>query len=138
MKLVTIDNQVLYALVYDSYEDKQFINNDSYVRWSLVPVAIYDYIDPDNSDVQGWLQEYPTIENIQSDGIVQYLFSESLEEALNQFAYSLIDVGEVYLKIYDNGEPDQFTGIRRISAEDAVYNAVEGLDTGTWFNGEEV
>jgi len=117
-KLIVNDtNSILYT--YREIPRFQEKGKDSYLVWTLIPIAVYDYVDPDNSDVQGWLQEIPTTGNIDEESIVQYVMIESFEQSLAEFGYSFIDVSKIYIKNY-NYEEEQ-AGYQ--SVFDAIANA---------------
>ncbi len=116
MRLIVDDtNSVLY--MYGDTPRFQENGKDSYLVWNLTPVAVYDYVDPDYSDVQGWLQEIPSTGNIESESIVQYVIVESFESALSEFGYSFIDVSKIYIR--ENYEDRAILE----SSEKAVANA---------------
>lgn len=114
MKLIS-DGNVLYSF---SQEPRfQHKDMDSYLVWTLVPVAIYDYVNRDYSDRQGWLQEIPHTGTLDGEQIVQYVCTESFENALNEFGYEFVDVNTVYVM----GEGAEVA--KPVSAEKAVSNA---------------
>ena len=115
-KLIVDDNN---SILYIYRDTPRFQENgkDSYLVWTLIPIAVYDYIDPDNSDIQGWLQEIPGTGNIDEESIVQYVISESFENALSEFGYSFIDVSTIYIRDYDEEQ------ITSRSVFDAIANA---------------
>jgi hypothetical protein len=90
----------------------------SYLVWDLVPVAIYDYVDPDYSDNRGWLQDTAGMINVDSESIVQYVITESFENALAEFGYSFIDVSNIYIKEY--GEERATLQDAKIAADNAI------------------
>ena len=61
MKLVSIDlynGKRLYVIKNARIERQdEILDNNTYIVWDLYPVAIWDYVDKDWSDKQGWLQE---------------------------------------------------------------------------------
>lgn len=116
------DDGVLYYPVIDSSVMQtvdDILNDSSYIAWTLYPVAIYDYVDPDNSDEQGWLQE---IENGEVNGdvlnLVQYLGTESFEECVEDNGFTLTRVPEFVQMDYDTGKR------KVISDKDAVKTAI--------------
>ena len=117
MKLVINNDQILYTLrdtprfKYDS----EVCN--SYIVWTLIPIAIYDYVNPDYSDQQGWLQDIPYTGELDYEEIVQYVCQESLKEALEDSGYSFIDVDSIYVV----GEGREHSEL--VPAETAVANA---------------
>lgn len=121
MKLVVSDNNILYAAKFSRFEEK-FGDDcmDSYIIWSLTPVAIYDYINPDYNDQQGWLQEIPHTGQVDSEEILQYPYIESFSDALKEFGFSFTDVDTVYVRSSYDGE-----NIQKATAEEAVANAFD-------------
>lgn len=117
MQLIVSDNNILYTL----RGEPRFQDNgtNSYLVWTLVPVAIYDYVDPDYSDKQGWLQEIPHTGEIDLEEIVQYVYIESLTSILGEYGYEFKDVNTVYVWDRDTERPVPDT------AEAAVENALD-------------
>lgn len=102
---------------------KDILNNKSYMVWNLYPVAIYDYINPDWSDAQGWKQE---IQGGQVHGdmetIIQYPFDESFEQCCEENDYKVVNVNELTLFNYDRPENEMR---KTISIEEAIENALK-------------
>ncbi len=114
MKLIS-DGSILYSFSREPrFEHKDI---DSYLVWTLVPVAIYDYVNRDYSDKQGWLQEIPHTGTLDYEEILQYVCVESFEDALEEFGYEFVDVTTIYVLSENNevAKPE--------TAETAVSNA---------------
>lgn len=121
MKLIVSNNSILYAAKFSRFEEKYGDDAlDSYMIWSLTPVAIYDYVNPDYSDQQGWLQEIPHTGKIDSEEILQYPYVESFKDALEEFGFAFIDVDTIFVRNSNDGE-----NITRATAEEAVANAFD-------------
>lgn len=97
----------------------------SYIVWKLYPVAIYDYVDPDWSDTQGWLQEIQDgYVNGETEGFAQYVCDDTFKELLTEFGYELVDIRDDYeitMIDYDKDEPKPV----KISIKEAVNNALK-------------
>ena len=119
MKLIVSNDQILYAPKFSRFQDK---GSDSYIVWDLTPVAIYDYVDPDYSNKQGWVQEIPYTGEIDLEQIVQYTYVESFKNALEDFGYAFIDVDTIYVKDVDDEGNVVST---KLTAEEAVDNAFD-------------
>lgn len=124
MKLVSCDvynGKRLYAIRGSRIERKdEILNNNAYIVWDLYPVAIWDYVDKDWSDKQGWLQE---MEDGEVSGaleqVLQYPLTESLEDAFEEEGYRIEDVDFVYAIEYMSDDPKA----EKITIEKAVRNA---------------
>lgn len=110
-----------------------------YVVWNLYPVAIYDYVNPDYSDKQGWLQEFNNGKQVlyDMDQLLQYINDESFTDVAKDYGYESVEVSGVYLRVYDKNE-DTMSAPRLIDTDDAVDNAMNGLDTGYYLEGKEI
>ena len=97
------------------------------VRWTMYPIAVWDYVDPDYSDIQYWVQQsvpgtglYPN----ETFGEIQFILDESAQDVFAEAGYTLKDVSEIYFKDYYN-DPDARAS--KISVEDAINNALDVL-----------
>lgn len=97
----------------------------SYIVWELYPVAIYDYVDPDWSDTQGWLQEIKEgYVHGEVEAIAQYVYDDTFKELLTEFGYELVDIRDDYeitMIDYDKDDPKPV----KISIKEAVDNALK-------------
>lgn len=117
MKLVRTEyNDILYYPRLYNTVDRGL---ESYTMWSLVPIAIYDYVDPDYSDVQGWLQEIPGTGEISYQELTQSICIESLEDVLVDEGFEFVDITD---DIYVRNNDERAT---RISIKDAVDQALD-------------
>jgi len=116
MQLIKSEDNILYAVKFNSFVPKE---SDSYIIWTLVPIAVYDYIDVDYSDVQGWLQEIGYTRELDYEQILQFVYNESLESSLPDFGYEFIDVQDIFVKEYNEERAV------RVSAKEAVDNAFD-------------
>lgn len=116
MQLIKSEDNILYAVKFNSFVPK---DSDSYITWTLVPIAVYDYVDVDYSDVQGWLQDIGYTGELDYAQIVQYVYTESLESSLQDFGYEFINVKEIYIKEYSEERAV------RSDAKQAVDNAFD-------------
>lgn len=114
--IVNNTNSILYTLRRDPRF--QYNGKGSYLIWDLIPVAIYDYVDPDYSDIQGWLQDTAGMINIDAESIVQYVIAESFESDLAEVGYSFIDVSNIYIKDY--GEERATLQDAKIAVDNAI------------------
>ena len=77
-------------LVYKVGEYETF-SNTNYLQINLELVAGWDYINPDNNDVQGWCPANRFIEDVQFESVLQYFFKESMEDALKENDYIILE-----------------------------------------------
>lgn len=125
MKLVVSEvynSKRLYVVCNPKMERKEdILDNGTYIVWDLYPVAIWDYVDKDWSDVQGWLQEMEDGEVVGDlEQVIQYPLVESLEDLLQDEGYEVVDVGSVYAIEYMEDDPKS----EKISIEEAISNAL--------------
>lgn len=97
-----------------------------YLIWTLYPVAIWDYVNPDYSDRQGWIQQVTSRGLFPNETyeIVQYVMSESLEDCLIEDGYTPITISKVFYKDYISNPDDR---AKQIIIGDAIYNALDVL-----------
>lgn len=93
MKLQEIAN--IYVKSSDSFIYKivshELVNNGTLCyRYNLELIAGYDYIDPDNSDRQGYVTADNFIANVQTDIIIVYPLEQTLTEELKDNGYTVI------------------------------------------------
>lgn len=125
MKLVVneeYNSKRLYVIRDARIERKnEVLTNNAYIVWSLYPVAIWDYVNKDWSDEQGWLQEMEDGEVLgEMEQVVQYPFTESLEDAFEEEGYYVDTVDSVYAIEYMTDDPKS----EKISIEEAISNAL--------------
>lgn len=76
-------------LVYKVGEFETYGNTD-YILWELELVAGLDYVNPDESDVQDWVEAENFVEDVQYEYISQYFLKEGAEEALEFHGYTVL------------------------------------------------
>lgn len=90
-----LESKKLYVKNDDNfiYEVSTFeLNDDSNViYYDLNLVAGWDYIDPDTSDIQGYVKAERFIEDVQYERLLQYFFQESLMECVEENGYVVLD-----------------------------------------------
>ena len=64
--------------------------NSSALQIHLELVAGWDYVNPDENDVQGWVSADKFIEEVQDEYINQYFLKEGMEEALEENGYTIL------------------------------------------------
>lgn len=76
-------------LVYKvgSYETFSGCN---YLHINLELIAGWDYVNPDENDVQGWCLAENFVEDIQTETVIQYFLQEGMEEALEANGYTIL------------------------------------------------
>lgn len=118
------NDKILYHPVASSRIAGDGVN--PYIIWTLYPIAIWDYVDPDYSERQGWIQQVSTKGLFPNETyeILQYIVSESLEECLTADGYDLNTTSKVFYKDYINNPDDR---AQQISVEDAIFNAMDVL-----------
>ena len=117
-------NNILYVPVARNIQGDMLNPN---LRWQMYPIAVWDYVDPDYSDNQNWVQQvipntgmYPNEINEE----LQFVLEETAQDGFKEVGYTQISVSTIYYKdFYDesNGRA------KKISVEDAVNNALDLL-----------
>lgn len=82
------DNDKIYEM---QLSHTQYKGKNSYSVYHLYLVAGVDYVNPDWSDQQGWVNNERFIEDVQLETFVHYFVVESLEDALAEEGYEIID-----------------------------------------------
>lgn len=77
-------------LVYKVGEFEVFDNYEA-IQIHLELVAGWDYVNPDENDVQGWVGADNFVEDVQSEIIVQYFLVEGMKEALKENGYTILE-----------------------------------------------
>ena len=114
-------NNILYVPVARNIQGDMLNPN---LRWEMYPIAVWDYIDPDYSDKQYWVQQMIPGKGMYPNDIVdelQYILTESAQDGFRECGYNRISVSRVYYKDFKN--PDERA--KQISVEDAVNNALD-------------
>lgn len=77
-------------LVYKVGEFETYGNTD-YILVELELVAGWDYVNPDENDVQGWVGADRFVEDIQFEYVTQYFLAEGMKEALEANGYTVLE-----------------------------------------------
>lgn len=65
--------------------------NTEYILINLELVAGWDYVNPDENDVQGWVSADNFVEDVQFEDVTQYFIKEGMEEALTENGYTILE-----------------------------------------------
>lgn len=97
-----------------------------YVIWTLYPIAVWDYVDPDYNDKQYWIQQVTDRGMFPNETyeVLQYVMTESFEECLNAAGYTSITISKIFYKDYLSNPDDR---AQQIHIGDAIYNAFDVL-----------
>ena len=80
------DDRLIYKVnEYDVYDGYISLN------YNLELVAGYDYINPDENDIQGYVEAINFIEDVQLESVVQYFLEEGLKECLIDNGFEILD-----------------------------------------------
>lgn len=80
------EDKMIYKIVsFEAYDGYTTLTYD------LELVAGYDYIDPDNNDIQGYVSAEKFIEEVRTETVVQYFFEEGLKDCLEENGYEILD-----------------------------------------------
>lgn len=76
-------------LVYKVGEFETYGNAD-FITLELELVAGLDYVNPDESDIQDWVEAENFVEDIRYEYVNQYFLKEGAEEALKENGYTVL------------------------------------------------
>lgn len=76
-------------LVYLVNEYETYYNSEA-IHIYLELVAGWDYVNPDENDVQGWVSAENFVEDVQSEIVSQYFLKEGMHEALQENGYTIL------------------------------------------------
>lgn len=96
--VITEDNKFVYEVnTIDIYDN----SNAIYINLELV--SGWDYIAPDDNDIQGWCKAENFVEDVQTEIITQYFIEESMREALSENGYLILkNITPTLQKIIDD------------------------------------
>lgn len=75
-------------LVYLVNEYETYYGGNIHIHLELV--AGWDYVNPDENDIQGWVSADKFIEEVQTEIVQQYFLKEGMEEALTENGYTIL------------------------------------------------
>lgn len=78
-------------LVYVVESVTSYNNGCDYMQINLKLVAGLDYINPDESDVQGWCSADNFVDEVQDEYVTQYFVTESMIECLEENGYTIME-----------------------------------------------
>ncbi|MED3976078.1 hypothetical protein P4639_22030 [Priestia megaterium] len=84
--------------IYKIESVRQIDSSEYALSYTLELVAGWDYINPDNNDVQGFVSAKNFIDAVQIDFMSVYPLSESLGERLKEEGYKVIDISNYNIK----------------------------------------
>lgn len=80
------EEKLIYKVVrLDTFDDADY----AHVFMELV--AFWDYKNPDENDIQGWCPADRAIEEVQDETVQCCIFKESIETALEENDYTVLD-----------------------------------------------
>ena len=95
MSKTYLDSKKIYAkndnnLIYETQSINTYDGYD-WLEINLVLVAGYDYINPDENDIQGYVKANKFIEDVQTETVIQYFLTEGMKDSLNDNGYEILD-----------------------------------------------
>lgn len=88
-------------LVYKVGEFETYGNAD-FITVELELVAGWDYVNPDENDIQGWVGADRFVEDIQYEYVNQLFLVEGMKEALDYHGYTVLEkISPALQKIID-------------------------------------
>lgn len=79
------ENLVYKIAEYETFQDS------SYILIHLELVAGWDYVNPDENDIQGWCTAENFVEDVQFESFPQYFIDESMKEAIEANNYTIME-----------------------------------------------
>lgn len=80
------EDKLIYKVgSYETYADC------NYLRINLELVAGWDYVNPDENDIQGWCPADKFVEDVQTETVIQYFLQEGMKEALEANDYKVLE-----------------------------------------------
>ena len=86
LRVINDDRNLIYSVYLNNTVLK---GRDSYNEYGLHLDQGWDYVNPDENDVQGWVDAEMFVEDVQYESVIQYFVVESLEEALEEAGFSI-------------------------------------------------
>lgn len=77
------------GLIYEVKVPSVICSTDMSLIYNLALVCGFDYIDPDNNDLQGWVDASRFTSHVQDEDIL-VLFDESLSDRLKEEGFEII------------------------------------------------
>lgn len=77
-------------MVYKVGEFETYYGHDA-IHVYLELVAGWDYVNPDENDVQGWCPADRFVEDVQGAVIAQYFLVEGMQEALQENGFTFLE-----------------------------------------------
>lgn len=102
-----LENHKFYVANEDGelvYKVGQFetYGNADFITIELELVAGWDYVNPDENDVQGWVTADRFIEDVQYEYVNQLFIVEGMKEALQENGYTVLEkIAPALQKIID-------------------------------------
>lgn len=78
--------------IYKISQFRELQSSELGFTYDLDLVAGYDYINPDENDIQGFVSAENFTDEVQGDILTVYPLSESLGERLEESGYKVIDI----------------------------------------------
>lgn len=63
----------------------------NYAQINLILIAGWDYVNPDESDIQSYVSADRFVEDVQNTFENWYIFKEGMEESLTENGYTILD-----------------------------------------------
>ena len=83
--LLAMVDKMVYTVGY------KIDNNDTdYIYLELNLYRGWDYISPDDNDIQGWCTSDNFIDEVQNENFICYIINESIKECLTDNGYVLV------------------------------------------------
>jgi hypothetical protein len=76
------------GLIYEVTKVRVHDQRNLSLTYDLELICGYDYVNPDESDIQGWVSPNNFVEDVQDDTILVY-FDESLKDRLIEEGFSI-------------------------------------------------
>lgn len=95
MSKIYLTNNEIYVKTESNllYKTESIVMHDceSYLTVNLELVAGYDYINPDENNIQGYISASNFVDSVQTESVVQYYMVESMKRCLIDNGYEILE-----------------------------------------------
>lgn len=100
--VLNIDKKFIYQI----NNVKEVGSGSHCLSYELELIAGHDYINPDENDIQGFVDNRAFVESVQYEDLTVFPLEESLGERLKEEGYRLIDIEDYKIHPFLGAEDD--------------------------------
>ena len=98
--------EVHKKFIYKIDTVKEIGSGSHALQYELELVAGHDYINPDENDIQGFVDNRAFVESVQYEDLTVFPLEESLGERLKEEGYRVINIDDYKIHPFLGGEDD--------------------------------